>query len=92
MNFKKVRIQNKELLESYRNRPCVACNRRGAEAHHVTTRGAGGDDVPENLIALCRIHHTEIHAIGPSRMAQKYVSVKNWFMANGRQDLIAGGG
>jgi hypothetical protein len=33
------------------------------EIHHITTRGAGGSDVPENLITLCHKHH---------ELAQKY--------------------
>lgn len=29
----------------------------GADVHHIVTRGAGGEDVKENLIRLCRGHH-----------------------------------
>ena len=28
------------------------------DVHHLRTRGSGGDDVPENMITLCRKHHT----------------------------------
>lgn len=27
------------------------------EIHHITTRGAHGDDIPKNLIGLCSRHH-----------------------------------
>jgi len=33
----------------------------GEDIHHITHMGAGGDDVPENLIKLCRKHHSEAH-------------------------------
>ncbi len=37
--------------------------------HHIKTRGAGGSDVPENLITLCQKHHD---------LAQRYrISVKD---------------
>ena len=29
----------------------------GLDPHHITNRGAGGDDAEENLITLCRWHH-----------------------------------
>lgn len=32
---------------------CVACNRPGANAHHVLPKDRGGDDVPANLVTLC---------------------------------------
>ena len=34
-----------------------------SDAHHVTTRGAGGPDA-ENLVPLCRTHHSELHQMG----------------------------
>jgi 5-methylcytosine-specific restriction endonuclease McrA len=34
----------------------------GLDPHHIVTRGAGGDDVPENIITLCRRHHNDAHA------------------------------
>lgn len=33
----------------------------GKEPHHIDHRGAGGDDVPENIITTCRAHHVKIH-------------------------------
>lgn len=33
----------------------------GLDPHHITHRGAGGDDIPENVITLCRHHHNLVH-------------------------------
>ena len=30
-------------------------------AHHIKCRGAGGDDVKENMISLCAKHHDQAH-------------------------------
>jgi 5-methylcytosine-specific restriction endonuclease McrA len=42
--------------------PCVGCNNRAVDVHHIDARGMGGDptgrkDVIENLVALCRRCH-----------------------------------
>jgi 5-methylcytosine-specific restriction endonuclease McrA len=37
--------------------PCAG----GLDVHHIQTRGSGGDDAVENLITLCRKHHSEAH-------------------------------
>ena len=29
--------------------------------HHIDTKGSGGDDVRENLITLCTLHHEDVH-------------------------------
>ena len=29
----------------------------GVDPHHIDSKGSGGDDIPENLITLCRKHH-----------------------------------
>jgi hypothetical protein len=31
------------------------------DAHHITSRGAGGGDEPANCILLCRRHHQMAH-------------------------------
>jgi hypothetical protein len=33
------------------------CTHDKDDCHHITTRGAGGEDVKENLIRVCRGHH-----------------------------------
>lgn len=58
---KQSRIKNKKLLQDKKG-TCKVCGKRGAtEKHHIKSRGAGGDDVEENLIEVCRICHTKIH-------------------------------
>ena len=37
-------------------------NSRGIEVHHIVPRAEGGSNHPENLIAICSIHHSAIHA------------------------------
>lgn len=37
--------------------------------HHIRTRGAGGDDSPDNLLALSLEKHNEIHTLGPWEFA-----------------------
>ena len=34
----------------------------GIDPHHIISRGAGGGDEPQNIIALCRRHHNLAHA------------------------------
>lgn len=78
---KKKRIENEKLLESYRNQPCCVCGQtRGTVAHHLKTKGSGGDDTPENLAPLCVRHHREIHDKGLNHMMNNYVTFRRWFM------------
>jgi hypothetical protein len=76
---------NEKYREYVRREKCVVAGRAneakpGAfnpvcwyaiEAHHVTTRGAGGRD-EANLAPLCLHHHHEIHAIGRRTFAKRY--------------------
>lgn len=89
MNLAKpIRIENKKLLAEIRKLNCLACGRRGSEAHHVSSKGSGGDDVADNLMPLCRICHTKIHQIGAVKMSEKHPTVKNWLISHGRQDVL----
>lgn len=47
-------------------------------AHHIKTKGSGGDDVPYNLIPLCMKHHEEIHKTSIIRMAVEYPGIHNY--------------
>jgi hypothetical protein len=59
--------------------PCIACGVTPAgDAHHWVSRGAGGHDTADNLMPLCRTHHTECHTIGKVTFYEKYQSVKYW--------------
>jgi hypothetical protein len=54
-----------------------------APPHHIKSRGAGGTDEPENLIALCSDHHTfggdAVHRVGWKTFVKKYPEVKEKF-------------
>lgn len=48
--------------------PCESCGDPAVDIHHISARGMGGDpqgikDVPENLIALCRLCHDRAELI-----------------------------
>lgn len=36
-----------------------SCSRRPSEVHHIRSKGSGGPDIRENLIALCSEHHRD---------------------------------
>lgn len=43
-------------------RQCRACGaRKDVDAHHIRFRSAGGEDSPENVAAICRSCHDDIH-------------------------------
>ncbi len=66
------RIVSHALIEYYKSQGCAVCGWKPCDAHHLKSRGAGGDDVPENLISLCRRHHCEAHRIGRRKFLDKY--------------------
>jgi hypothetical protein len=82
------RIQDPELLATFRTFPCLSCGTKPSEAHHITTRGAGGDDVPENLMPLCTYHHQQWHQKGPDFMITAYPKVRGWLEHWNRTDIL----
>lgn len=46
-----------------RDRYCQVCGGLRTDVHHIQSRGASGDDVPDNLIGLCRTCHTKVHKL-----------------------------
>ena len=42
--------------------PEFRCPWNGEDFHHKILRSQGGKDIAENLVRLCRVHHTEAHA------------------------------
>lgn len=61
------RIVDKELLDRVRSKNYCELSGLGAcsgglDVHHIVSRGAGGDDVMENLVLLCRGHHQQVHS------------------------------
>lgn len=73
---KKKRIVNKALVSKVRELGCFVCGWKPCDAHHVRSRGAGGGDTEENLLALCRRHHSEIHQIGKTKFFSKYKTLQ----------------
>lgn len=59
-----------------RHRMCVVCGQK-ADAHHIDEIGMGRnrnklDHTKFHFMALCRVHHTEAHKIGPVEFGKKY--------------------
>jgi hypothetical protein len=77
------RIEDRDLLDTYHAKLCAACGCRPSDPCHIRSRGAGGPDLPWNIIALCRTHHTEQHKIGWDRMMRKYPQVRMFMIQNG---------
>jgi len=77
------RVVDRNLLDSFHTRNCIACGRRGCDPAHVLTRGAGNSDDETNVIALCRKHHTEQGQIGWRKFCHKFPSVELHLFAKG---------
>lgn len=74
------RKQDRELIKYIKEELwCIACGEPSPEAHHVKTRGAGGDDVAKNLIPVCRRHHNMFHSKGAKYMRERFEPVNLWF-------------
>lgn len=86
--LKKKRIQNKDLLKSYHSMKCIICGRSPCDPDHITTKGAGGDDVPSNIWNICRIHHVQRHTMGLGFMINQYKECYVWLYNNNRFDII----
>lgn len=70
------RIQNRKVLDEIKGGRCLVCGTTDCDPAHIKTRGAGGDDVPSGVLALCRKHHCEQHAYGFSKFCARYPQVK----------------
>lgn len=86
--MKKKRIVDKELLAFVRTLPCIICRKIPSDPDHITTRGAGGDDVAINIWPVCRDHHTERHNKGLPHMIRTYRSCEIWLTQAGREDVL----
>lgn len=70
---KQTRVADKTLLNEFKGSSCAICGKTdGTVGHHIKTRGSGGGDVRKNLIALCPVHHNEVHSQGASTFNTKY--------------------
>jgi hypothetical protein len=54
------------------NPGCEVCGRVSEVPHHIRTRGAGGTDDHTNLLALCILHHRQVHDAGADTFAARY--------------------
>tara|TARA_R100000781_G_scaffold78532_1_gene48694 strand:+ start:95 stop:409 length:315 start_codon:yes stop_codon:yes gene_type:complete len=62
----KKRNENREYLELIAQRPCMICNTRPVQVHHLLKpkdkkRGLGMRSGDEHVVPLCFKHHTELH-------------------------------
>lgn len=80
---------DEELLETVRLLPCMGCKADPPnDPHHVTSKGAGGDDVWTNLMPLCRECHQEWHQKGPGYMIRTYPAIQYWLEGASRYDVL----
>lgn len=94
-----MRIKSQQALSKVRGSSCVVCSKPSDPAH-IKSRGAGGDDIPDNLIALCRQHHSEQHQRGWVRFAEENINLlvaleaKGWVIEElfGTKKLVRGEG
>ncbi|UWG96820.1 HNH endonuclease [Dehalobacter sp. DCM] len=63
---KRKRIKNPKLLDRIRHNGynrCQICGEIPSEVHHIDSKGAGGDDISENLVRLSKwVYHPMAHA------------------------------
>ena len=64
-----------EFWRSHARCEVHGCGLWSAAPHHIRSRGAGGDDNPRNLLALCTRHHFEAEQYGDKRFAKMYPEV-----------------
>ena len=67
---------NAYLIQCIRHKRCCICG-RPADIHHVDAIGMGNDrrnfdDSENDIIALCREHHTQAHSLGNVRFMERY--------------------
>lgn len=61
--LKSGRIVDEETYDKVKAGECEVCGSLcDCGPHHITPRGAGGDDVEENLIQLCPTCHMKAHS------------------------------
>ena len=67
---------NAYLIQCIRHKQCCICG-RPSDIHHVDAIGMGNDrrnfdDSENDIIALCREHHTQAHSLGNVRFMERY--------------------
>ena len=56
-------MRSQSTIDACRRSTCEICGKPCCgEPHHIISRGAGGADIPENLIQLCGNCHRDVHS------------------------------
>jgi predicted restriction endonuclease len=56
------RRKDRALRKRVAERPCLICGRSPCDPHHFPVRQShGGQDTQDNMVPLCRIHHSAYH-------------------------------
>lgn len=71
-------MKNKKLRESFHKKRCLVCNKVGCDPCHIRTFAVTLCDDENNLMPLCREHHTEQGQIGIVTFLRKYPSVLSY--------------
>jgi 5-methylcytosine-specific restriction endonuclease McrA len=85
---KKKRVKSERAIQAAKAGTCLICGTGPVQAHHVQTKGAGGDDSSDNLVALCVRHHNLFHAKGIGYMNKTFYTFREWIIKHGREDLL----
>jgi hypothetical protein len=70
--FRACQAEWADIHQGFSGLPCTSCGQgEPLELHHILPRSQGGDDVPNNLVVLCRSCHTRLegHESGWERVA-----------------------
>lgn len=90
------RVTDNSVLDQRRLEPCWICGDKNVDASHIKTRGSGGDDILQNVVAKCRRHHVEWGQIGWSKFFEKYphfafkLKQMGWDWSSGKLRLTHG--
>ena len=80
---KKKRIVDKTLLSQARECPCVVCYTLPTDPAHVRSVGSGGGDTSQNIISLCRTHHSLQHLKGWIYMWDNFDTIRRELILKG---------
>jgi hypothetical protein len=53
-------------------RPCMVCRQIPSDPAHIVSYAVCREDREENMIPLCRLHHSEQHQMGIKSFVRKY--------------------
>lgn len=99
-----MRLETSTLMKEDKNylywatitRHCVICGKPNSDLAHLETVGRGMnrnkmDHYDKHVLALCRKHHTEQHAIGVKSFDEKYQLENSWISVDSRlNDMLKG--